>query len=436
MDAIMLAAGNSARFGENKLLYPLDGKPVYRYMLELLYKKKKERQLEHIIVVSQYDEILKDVSEHFPGIRAVRNPEPEKGISVSIRLGTACLEQGDSDACLFAVADQPGFSEASFDKLVNFWRTHDYGIAASAAAVRPDAALEMKNPVIFSRKYYERLRSLTGDAGGKQVVRRNMEDTGLCALPLDELEDLDTREALAGFQRRRTFIREFPFLKEKGHAVSIVGAGGKTSLMNTLASCYARMGKRVIVTTATHIYRPEYYPAAENLEQLHDLLEQHWIVAAGADAPQGKLCMSDNMLLSDYRKAADAVLIEADGAKHFPCKVPGETEPVIPKDSDIVIGVAGMDALGQPLADVCFRKEKAMELLGMDERHLITEKDLVKILLSTKGTRKCAGSREYYIVLNKCDHAEIAERAECVRKMLFQEGAEHVACISCQFSGV
>ena len=87
MDAVMLAAGNSSRFGENKLLYPLDHKPVYRYMLELLYKKQKEHKLRHITAVSQYDEILKDIEEHFPGIVPVRNPEPEKGISVSVRLG-------------------------------------------------------------------------------------------------------------------------------------------------------------------------------------------------------------------------------------------------------------------------------------------------------------------------------------------------------------
>ncbi len=430
MDAVMLAAGNSSRFGENKLLYPLDHKPVYRYMLELLYKKQKEHKLRHITAVSQYDEILKDIEEHFPGIVPVRNPEPEKGISVSVRLGLSSLMHADSQACLFAVADQPGFSETSFDRLINFWQSHDYGIAAAASA-QPDAGLKMKNPVIFSKKYYQQLCSLTGDAGGKQVIRRYMEDTGLCEVPPFELEDLDTKDALARFCRRRVFMREFPFLKEKGHVTAIVGAGGKTALMDTLASCYADTGNKVIVTTTTHILRPSRYPVAENLEQLNSYLKNHWIVAAGADAPHGKLCILEHMLMADYRKAADTVLIEADGAKHFPCKVPIETEPVIPKESDIVIGVAGMDALGQPLAKACFRKEKAMELLGVKEGHLLTEADIVKILLSEQGTRKGAGDREYYIVLNKCDNEKILDRAQCIRRLLLREGAEHVACISC-----
>ena len=33
---IMLAAGNSRRFGGNKLLYEIDGNPMYRYILERL----------------------------------------------------------------------------------------------------------------------------------------------------------------------------------------------------------------------------------------------------------------------------------------------------------------------------------------------------------------------------------------------------------------
>ena len=33
---IYMAAGNSRRFGSNKLFYELDGKPMYRHMLERL----------------------------------------------------------------------------------------------------------------------------------------------------------------------------------------------------------------------------------------------------------------------------------------------------------------------------------------------------------------------------------------------------------------
>lgn len=452
----MLAAGNSTRFGENKLLYLLDEKPVYRYMLELLYEKQKERSLRHIVVVSQYDEILDDVKRCFPGVQAVRNTEPEKGIAVSLRLGLSCLlrlegaagsknaavsGQCTAASCLFAVADQPGFSALSLEKMLDFWQAHSYGIVAAGTAAgtarstgaqqgEQGSMAELKNPVIFSSRYYHELLSLSGDAGGKQVIRRHMEDTGVCCLPAAELEDLDTKACVQRFERRRLLAREFPFLQETGHVVSIVGAGGKTTLMHTLAAFCADFGKKSVLTTTTHILRPKQFSTAYTKEQLAHFFKQHLIVAAGEDAPEGKLRMSGQMPVSDYQKAADFVWIEADGAKHLPCKVPLKTEPVIPKESDIVIGVAGMDALGKPLGEVCFRKKKAMELLGVGQSHRITEEDLARILFSEQGTRKDVGSRAYYIVLNKCDDAKLRECAGRIRKRLLRAGAEHVACIS------
>ena len=48
----------------------------------------------------------------------------------------------------------------------------------------------------------------------------------------------------------------FPFLTEKGHVISLVGGGGKTTLMYAMASCCARKGWKVLVTTTTHIMMP------------------------------------------------------------------------------------------------------------------------------------------------------------------------------------
>ena len=104
-----------------------------------------------------------------------------------------------SGACLFAVADQPGFSVLSLEKLLDFWQAHSYGIVAAGTAVadaKHDSSVELKNPVIFSSAYYQELLSIIGDAGGKQVIRRHMEDTGICRLPAAELEDLEDRKSV------------------------------------------------------------------------------------------------------------------------------------------------------------------------------------------------------------------------------------------------
>lgn len=215
MDAILLAAGNSMRFGKNKLLYLLDGKPMYRYILELLYKQKQDKVLEHVIVVSQYDEIFADIRANFPGVESVKNPAPDSGISGSIRLGIECLEQkrtaGDgklpnkqqnadlrqvykmSEGCLFTVADQPCLSMESLVRLEQAWQESSCGIAGAAHGER------IGNPVIFDARYYGELKQLAGDVGGKKVLRRHMDDMVLCEIPERELEDMDTQDAVRKF---------------------------------------------------------------------------------------------------------------------------------------------------------------------------------------------------------------------------------------------
>lgn len=227
----------------------------------------------------------------------------------------------------------------------------------------------------------------------------------------------------------------FPFLKKKNQVISIVGAGGKTTLMYALAQYYDRQGASVVVTTTTHIKRPENYPVAGNQEELRRLLSKTRIVAAGADAPENKLTQAAEMSMKDYRNAADIVLIEADGAKHYPCKVPSDTEPVIPKECGLVLGVMGMDAAGKPLSQVCFRKEKAMQMLSQagsfkeGAKHCMTEEDLAQILSSDWGTRKNVDGRDYYIVLNKCEDKLRMQHGLRIQNLLAQAGLKAV-CIS------
>lgn len=429
IDAIILAAGNSTRFRGNKLLYPINRKPIYRHLLETIYEAKKARLLNHVIVVTQYHEIFSDIDTNFPRLQAVANPAPERGISSSIRIGLEQLAQisPQSQGCLFAVADQPGLTLESVEKLIQYWRRHDCGIAAASHNK------ESKNPVIFSSNYYEELKTLKGDQGGKKILHRHMDDVGLCQIPAAELEDIDTPEDINTPQPAAQITEsDFPFIKDQKHVISIVGAGGKTTLMYTLAHWYTSHGKKVIITTTTHIKKPAAFPTADNKEQLQNLLKHHSVIAAGTDAPEGKLIWPRNTKLTDLQTIADILLIEADGARHLPCKVPAQTEPVIPKQSDIVLGVMGIDALGGRLEDICFRKEKAMELLRTHSSHIMTEKDLAEILSSPQGTRKNTENKDYYVILNKCDDREQIKQAEEIKNILKKKGIPNVIITSLQ----
>ena len=63
----------------------------------------------------------------------------------------------------------------------------------------------------------------------------------------------------------------FPFLKEKNHVVSIIGGGGKTTLLYEMAGFCVKNDQKVLVTTSTPIYCPpkEYFAqAAQRLSKV------------------------------------------------------------------------------------------------------------------------------------------------------------------------
>ena len=141
--------------------------------------------------------------------------------------------------------------------------------------------------------------------------------------------------------------KDFPFLAEKRHIISLVGGGGKTTLLHALAKHCACKGWRVLVTTTTHILQPANGLWAQTDAQLAALWGAGNYAVVGAPAENGKLTMLPEPRFSRWMAWADIVLAEADGAKHFPCKAPAAHEPVLLPQSDIVLAVAGLSALGK-----------------------------------------------------------------------------------------
>lgn len=189
MDAILLAAGNSIRFGENKLLYRWNGKEMYRHALDLLVFLQKEKKIRKLLLVTQYDSIIASCGRSYPSVTIVRNCAPELGISHSIALGLDSLAgmKPASDACLFFVADQPDLSKKTITNFVMAWEQGKSKILACACGKT------IKNPVIFSADFYRELSELNGDVGGKQIVLRYLQKTDLYQVSEKELEDIDTK---------------------------------------------------------------------------------------------------------------------------------------------------------------------------------------------------------------------------------------------------
>ena len=113
---IYLASGNSKRFGqENKLLQMIGTKPMYRYGLDRLIDLCKDHEGFEIIVVTQYQEIMKQTQ--YDPITTVFCPESKYGISWSIKAGIKAAK--DVEFYSFFVADQPNMKRETIERFLS-----------------------------------------------------------------------------------------------------------------------------------------------------------------------------------------------------------------------------------------------------------------------------------------------------------------------------
>lgn len=219
----------------------------------------------------------------------------------------------------------------------------------------------------------------------------------------------------------------FDFVNDgEKHTICLVGGGGKTTVMYELSAAWAACGRRVLVLTSTHILRPVDGSFAANVPAVQNLWQQgRYAVIGTPEFATGKLTLPLQSVYEALKLQADVILCEADGSKHHPCKVPAEHEPVFLPDCDMVLAVAGMDALGNSLQQACQRPQLAAELLGCSAEKIIDAQMLAALLLSEQGARKNVGTRAYYIVLNKCDLLKAAQQEEMLRLLVGAGMDEH-----------
>ena len=183
--AIILAAGSSSRFGQNKLLYPVGNIPMYEHTVKLIQKL----QLDCIILITKYPQIIQKIDRN---ILVVENNETNLGQSHSMQLGIrAALKQGRHfDGYLFTVCDQPYLTFKSLQKLCAAWQSKG-GICALSYRQKRG------NPVIFAAKYLPELLQITGDTGGRAVIKNHADDLTLVEVAnAAELTDIDTPDSL------------------------------------------------------------------------------------------------------------------------------------------------------------------------------------------------------------------------------------------------
>lgn len=176
---IYMAAGNSRRFGSNKLLHIWQGKMLYRHTLDMLSDIVSSRKINEDIdyditltVVTQYDRIIADLDGR-KDINTVFCGDSRLGASYTIKAGINSLmgRLKKDDWLLFIVADQPYLSEKTILKFIEAAsqdkKSEDYKVFS--ARYRAKAG----NPCMFSCELISELLELSGDSGGRKVAKRH-----------------------------------------------------------------------------------------------------------------------------------------------------------------------------------------------------------------------------------------------------------------------
>ena len=186
--------------------------------------------------------------------------------------------------------------------------------------------------------------------------------------------------------------------------ITAVGGGGKTTLLQYLYDHYRAAGLRTALTTSCKMVWQEDF--------LHEPADIEAAAAAGG-------CLIGKQVdphhaggvgetaLAAWLPLFDVVLIEGDGAKMLPVKVPLSHEPIIYPFSDITLVVAGLSALHRPLQDKCFRWEEAMRLLQVPADTLISADILGRLLqqgyLQNPALLPHIQPEKAMVILNQCD---------------------------------
>lgn len=162
--------------------------------------------------------------------------------------------------------------------------------------------------------------------------------------------------------------------------IAVAGSGGKTTRIHKLAEKYRGEGKKVLVTTTTHMLLEEGCDLSGDASSICKKLTEEGYCMAGLPAEEGKIKELPDEVYEKVCEYADVVLVEADGSKGLPVKYPAAYEPVIPQNADEIQIVTGLSAIGKPLKEVSHRKELVMDCLDVTEETLITPVHLQKLL--------------------------------------------------------
>jgi molybdenum cofactor cytidylyltransferase len=189
----LLAAGKSSRAKTNKLLVQANGEPVISKTVTAIIKSKFIDEKDVFVITGHDSEKIETVmAQH--AVQIHFNPSFETGMSASLKVANELVHE-KTDYILIALADMPFVNSQTIDRLIETAVTHpEYDV------IIPTFQRKRGNPVLWQRSYFHNVKNLSGDQGGRSIIKENEEN--VIEVEINDpgiLIDLDTPEMIAQF---------------------------------------------------------------------------------------------------------------------------------------------------------------------------------------------------------------------------------------------
>jgi probable selenium-dependent hydroxylase accessory protein YqeC len=248
---------------------------------------------------------------------------------------------------------------------------------------------------------------------------------------------------------RDTIIHRVDFLGEAleldlHRIISLVGAGGKTSLMFAMAGELVARGNRVITSTTTKIFKPSRKETpyvlmrkgtGDILNAIPDVIHRHGHITVTESELPGRKLGGVHPEIIDGLGALDEIdhiIVEADGAARLPLKAPDEKEPVIPSKTTLVVVVVGIDSLGVELSeDHVFRPHIVSELTGLKPGAKVGVEAIAQLIVHPRGMAKGAPPHATIIpFLNKVDLPDGLDKGKMLAGRILEKGHPRITRVA------
>ena len=170
-------------------------------------------------------------------------------------------------------------------------------------------------------------------------------------------------------------------INSTNNVITVIGSGGKTSLIWYLAASLKNETRKILVTPTTKMYVPDAHFYNRYYNGVPPKAEEGITLAGRFSEANAKLESLPPADLERIVPGYDLVLIEGDGSKGLPLKAWAEDEPVIPSLTSITIGMLPLWPLGKPISEkIIHRLPLFLELSGASEGEPVKPEHIIKLV--------------------------------------------------------